>query len=392
VAKQASTSSKTIRSYRDLDPVEQGGRIARDGFEYQDHIAAGKCLEMLLDNGVSEVWCEAEDDIVLVWTVGDDEQFDFVQVKGEDLGRAWTVAKLCERDLSKTGPRTGTSIPERSLAHDRGLEKCHFRVITRWKPDSLLSALVDEIGSPARQSKTSEIAQLVNSLRAKLGQQQSPNGNDLSFWCQRTVWEFKATVQDVKNDNLIKLEKILEKQGQLLDSNNRQRLYDRLYLHVQDASLACGRTQKQTKRLQRERLLAWLAAETNHLLTPACVGTSAALERKMCAAFIPSVSVETAKDQRRRYLQEIRHPKYLSIDRRDAAEAEGLARLHRLKIQLDAGELSDNGLQFLSRSQQTLLDYRNSMDGEPKPPDWFIFGFLYEVMNRCKHDLVQVTI
>src|SRR4051812_28736710 len=56
-------------TYRDLDPLEEGGPIARKGFAYQDHVAAGKCLDMLLTDGPSEVWCEAEDDIVLVWLI-----------------------------------------------------------------------------------------------------------------------------------------------------------------------------------------------------------------------------------------------------------------------------------------------------------------------------------
>ena len=69
-------------SYRDIPPLEEGGRIARDGFDYQDHIAVNKCLDMLLGTELSEVWCEAEDDIVLVLTVDDQEFFEFVQVKG----------------------------------------------------------------------------------------------------------------------------------------------------------------------------------------------------------------------------------------------------------------------------------------------------------------------
>lgn len=141
------TASK--RSFRTLDPVEQGGRVARDGFEYQDHIAAGKCLDMLLGGGPAEVWCEAEDDIVLVWVIGGEEWFEFVQVKGTDLGQAWTVDKLCKREPGRNGS-TGRCIAEKSLAHDRADEKCRFRVVTRWNPDPTLAALAAEFGSPAR--------------------------------------------------------------------------------------------------------------------------------------------------------------------------------------------------------------------------------------------------
>lgn len=104
MTKKMSPTKKPVqvkRSFRDLDPLEQGGRVARDRFDYQDHVAVGKCLDMLLGGGLLEVWCEAEDDIVLVWLINNVEWFEFVQVKGNDLGQAWTVAKLCEWETPK---------------------------------------------------------------------------------------------------------------------------------------------------------------------------------------------------------------------------------------------------------------------------------------------------
>jgi hypothetical protein len=84
------TSTEPKVPYRDLDPLEQGGPVARRGFAYQDHVAAGKCLDMLLDGGPCEVWCEAEDDIVLVWLIQGEEWFDFVQVKSNELDQLWS--------------------------------------------------------------------------------------------------------------------------------------------------------------------------------------------------------------------------------------------------------------------------------------------------------------
>lgn len=94
------------KSYRDLDPLEEGGPTARQGFNYQDHVAASKCLDMLLNaekNRLCEVWCEAEDDIVLVWQIQGEEWFEFVQVKSNEFDQLWSVAKLCEKDGKKTG-------------------------------------------------------------------------------------------------------------------------------------------------------------------------------------------------------------------------------------------------------------------------------------------------
>lgn len=127
-------------SYRDLDPLEEGGPISRRGLAFQDHVAAGKCLDMLLDDGPNEVWCEAEDDVVLIWTIDGEECFEFVQVKGEELGQLWSMANLCQKDSSKDGQRRGKSIVEKSLGHDRGKERCWFRIVTRREPNSELAS------------------------------------------------------------------------------------------------------------------------------------------------------------------------------------------------------------------------------------------------------------
>lgn len=386
------TASKqsTKRSFRNLDPVEQGGRVARDGFDYQDHVAAGKCLDMLLGGGPAEVWCEAEDDIVLVWVIAGEEWFEFVQVKGTDLGQAWTVAKLCEQEPTRGGGK-GRCIAEKSLAHDRADEKCRFRVVTRWNPDPTLAALAAEFGSPARAANAAGIQAAAQAVEAKIGTCTSPNNNGLRFWAEMTVWEVRATTQDVRNENLLKLERVLEVGGKLLDADQRIRLYDQLYLRVQDASLACGRTQKEAKRLRQADLLTWLLAQANAILHPTPAGTSANLERKLTAAQVAAPSVEAAKDQRHRYLREVRQPKYLSLDGRELVEGEALARLHHLKTRLDAGELIDDGRQFLSRCHQELLALRDTLAVAPKPPDSFLLGYLYEVMNRCQHDLLRAA-
>jgi hypothetical protein len=111
----------------------------------------------------------------------------------------------------------------------------------------------------------------------------------------------------------------------------------------------------------------------------------------MTAALVPAASIEAAKEQRRRYLQEVRNPKFLSLESRDEIEDHALAQLHRLKTQLDAGQFPDDGRQFLDRCQKMLLDFRDSLSGGTKPPDSFMLGYLYDVMNRCQHELVRAS-
>jgi hypothetical protein len=76
---------------------------------------------------------------------------------------------------------------------------------------------------------------------------------------------------------------------------------------------------------------------------------------------------------------------------RDTVETEASGRLHRLKTQLDATEIQDNGAQFLSRCQRELLELKKTLPVDKPPPDWFMLGYLYDVMNRCQHELVRAT-
>ncbi|MEM6433297.1 MAG: dsDNA nuclease domain-containing protein, partial [Cyanobacteria bacterium P01_D01_bin.115] len=107
-------------SYRDLPPLERGGEINRNGLEFQDHVAAGYCIDMLSGSSLVEVWCETLDDITLVWCKDDCEEFEFVQAKSNSLNHLWSVAELCKRDKKKGKPSLGSSIFEKLIANERG--------------------------------------------------------------------------------------------------------------------------------------------------------------------------------------------------------------------------------------------------------------------------------
>lgn len=251
-------------SFRDLEPLEEGGRVSRLGLEFQDHIAARGCLLMFLDTGPAEVWCEAEDDIVFVWSDGTAEWFEFVQVKSTDLRQAWTVPKLCDRDSTRDASGKNTlrrSIVEKSLSHDRALEPCRFRLVTCWEPDSVLSVLKLAIGTSARTKSRAKLAEAVRAIGAKLRGYASPNGNGPEFWVANTCWEVWANIDAVQSSNSLDLEQILIAAGFLLLPDQRRELYERLLRRVRDASLASDRTQQEAKRLTRAAFRAWLLAQ-----------------------------------------------------------------------------------------------------------------------------------
>src|SRR5688572_27416124 len=102
-----SNLSKSIYS---LPPLETGGTRSRQGLAFQDHIAVGFCLDMLIDPELAEVWCETQDDITLLWRREAGLVVEFVQAKSHELNQLWSISELCKRE----GARAGTSIIERS--------------------------------------------------------------------------------------------------------------------------------------------------------------------------------------------------------------------------------------------------------------------------------------
>lgn len=386
------SKTSSAKSFRDLEPVEEGGRIARRGFEFQDHIAAAKCLDMLLDDGPSEVWCEAEDDIVLIWIVQGIEHYEFIQAKSTNLGQAWTVDKLCRHEPASDGKGVGKSIVEKSLAHDRGLEPCRFRLVTTWEPHTLLQVLKLNLGTPARVAAANELKAAADAIEAKNGSHSSPNGNGIAFWTHNLMWEVHAAAEDVANANLIKLDKIIVKESRYLAPDQRQELYERLLRKVLNASLASGQTEKEEKRLKRADLRTWLLAQIHKIVHPTSVAGNNILERKLSDAGIDGSAAESAKEQRRKYLQEVRQPKYLPAEDRDLMESEVIARLHRLKARLDAGDFENNGKTFHSLCLTELYALRNELPTKSPPLESLLYGCMYDVMNRCLHRLVKASV
>ncbi|MEE9911328.1 MAG: DUF4297 domain-containing protein [Deltaproteobacteria bacterium] len=142
------TTSSVAQSIYDLSPSELGGFEARKGFAFQDHVAAGFCLDMLDDVTLIEVWCETLDDITLIFYMIDGTCVEFVQVKGTEFNQMWTVARVCHRETKGNG--ISKCILERSLAQDRCLERCRFRMVTARPVKDELKVLTLPYNAPDR--------------------------------------------------------------------------------------------------------------------------------------------------------------------------------------------------------------------------------------------------
>lgn len=378
--------------YRDLDPLEEGGPIARRGFAYQDHVAAGKCLDMLRDDGPSEVWCEAEDDIVLVWLIQGEEWFEFVQVKSNELDKLWSVADLCKPGAA-TADGPGACIIEKSLAHDRGIGKCKFRFVTCREPHSEIAVLKLALDNPARTKKDGDLDSVVATFEARLTGCTSPNGQGVGFWVRMLIWEHKASIGDIESENLVKLDGILHRESVLLAPDQKKELYVKLTQKVLDASLASGKTHKEQKRIKAADLHTWLLQQATEMAKPASAGRSDVLEGKLKDAGYQSGTdeIEAAKEQRRNYRIELLRPRFLDVSDRAVVELEVQARLCRLKSQLDNGEFPDTGVQFHARCLKELEAMRDHLPTQKKPLVGLLYGLMYDIMNRCQHRLVRVS-
>ena len=81
------TPPKVFPSVEDGTPSEEGGPIARTGFNYQDEIAVGYLLDMLENPSIQKVHCETHDDVILISQQDASAQViaEYVQVKGNNL-------------------------------------------------------------------------------------------------------------------------------------------------------------------------------------------------------------------------------------------------------------------------------------------------------------------
>ena len=203
-----------LPSVDDVKPGEEGGPIARSGFNYQDEIAVGFLIEMLETPTLLKVHCETHDDVLLVRAVdGSPARLaEFVQVKAGALDKLWSIADLCAR---KNG-RTGTSIFEISLARDKHLEVSRFRLVTLRPVVSDLKMLTFPFGSPGRAVDAERFKTLQKELDERFPALTSTKGNGLAYWLENSFWDERYSEESVRTNNLVRLIQLSAKEKRLM--------------------------------------------------------------------------------------------------------------------------------------------------------------------------------
>lgn len=323
-----------------------------------------------------EVWCETQDDITLIWTSGQNESVEFVQVKSNEFEKLWSVAELCKRDGS------ANAILEKSLANDRNKEASCFRIVTLRDVNNDLKVLTYPKQSPVRAEESSELVSLRVEIETRLTQCCSPNNNGLSYWLQHILWEVKESEQAVKNCNLIEVRNVAESMAFVLVSDQVEELYQQILRKAQQAACADWRVDPSKKKFIKNTFCEWLRKTIQAIAHPVVKKTGKRMREKMEAAGLPADYVKSAHVARRAYRKLVLNPTYQKTPDLSLIESEIVSKLHHLRSQLDAGLLSEAGIQFHARCMAALEEIRSRNSEIPLS---FFHGCMYSITDRCLH-------
>jgi hypothetical protein len=341
-----------LPSIFDLEPLEKGGEVARQGFLYQDHVGAGFCIDMVELNELLEVWFETHDDIMLIWQEsGDTIKVEFVQVKHENRSSRWSVSALTEREKKKVkeGEKmvsesvVGTSILEKSLNNSRCKQETCFRIVTSIDVADDLRLL--RLNREHTDRDLTKITALIDAIKSKLGDISSTDGTTIAEWTERCFWDKRPDSNEgIGLENRFRLEVVAKKLRYRLYPDHRDELYQRLLALVSHAAVSKYSDAPDDKKIIQTQMRSWITSKLRELNESG--PTAKTLQTTMAAAGIPPDVIQNADDLRVAYLtKRLDHNYIRSIAFMDA-EHEVTSLLQYELAKLDSGELSDDGIQF----------------------------------------------
>ncbi len=379
----STVSPPALPSIRTCTPKEFGGVNARNGFAYQDQVAAHYCIKMLLDPALKEVWCETYDDIVLIWEQDAGELVEFVQVKSGLPSGLWSIAKLCERTKG-----IGSSLLETSLARESCAEPARFRLVLTRQLGVELELLLREFGHADRSIENPKFKALIDGVGTRVDGFKSPKGNDYAHWLiNGQCWSIAD--EAIRAINERDLQSVLEQRVAFADTALVNFVYENLLSFVKTVA-----EYKQpdlarkviSKQLLEAKIRSWLDPYPNS-------GTEERLVNKLVNAGLDTTYVEAAKFLRRAYVSARRGAGFLSL-RADQLDGVDVAIQDELLTQmaaLDSGEIPDSGPQF----HQRCLNAVRAPAGAPQAvmdalSPGYERGCMYEITARCRHRFVRL--
>lgn len=367
-------------SIDDAAPSEEGGPIARKGFNYQDEIAVGFVLEMLANPQLVKIHFETHDDLVLVWDIGAPPLIaEFVQVKGGEMDKLWSVADLCHRKKQAVG----SSIFEKSLDRDQHDETARFRIVSLRPVVSPLKPLTYERGHEARVPSCEEMVALKLDLDTRMSGVLSKRGHGTGYWLDNCLWDERHDERTVKEKNKVRLFEIMKATGHPLLWEHLDLLLDELRKLVKTAGDAKWKPDKAKKILTREAFLVLWESCLAKLNDRAIQPSGGKLTEKMNDASLTGTVVAMALDMRLDYARSVRTSRYMQPDEAGQLQGRVKSEVQTLSAQRAAGTLDLDGPAF-----HALCIYRMDAVNASLSPDQgdrsaFLKGCMYDIADRC---------
>jgi hypothetical protein len=368
-------------SVDDTKPREEGGPVARSGFNYQDEIAVSFLIEMLEKPSLLKIHCETHDDVLLVWEQDDSDiqLAEYVQVKAGEPDKLWSVADLCKREKALVG----TSIFEKSLAHDRHREESRFRLVTLRPVMSALEMLRFPHGAPGRELTGDRFKALCAELDARFPGLKSDKGNGAEFWLERCFWDERHDNAVVRNDNLARLIRLGMKEGRPLLPEHAEVILDELRQQVKASGDAKWEPDRDKKIVLRATLRDWWEQRAREVVEGATATSGAKLRAKMKAAGLPDELVALALDIRRGYGAESRTTRYLEPEELECLQDRVKSEVMSLRARFVAGQtdLDGAGFHLLCLDRMDAVNAERDVGTEDRSA--FLKGCMYDIADRC---------
>jgi hypothetical protein len=228
-----------------------GGPAARQGFKYQDHVAAQFLLRMFTEREIIQIECETADDIVCVRDIAGTTRYEYIQVKTTELDKKWSLTEITKLDNKKKE----TSLAQKSLRCDSRGGLASFRIVSRRDIYKNLNCLKSSLSerSPPHESES-----LGKKLVKKYPSTASPCGRDLLHWAQHCVWQVEGEMRHLQAVNLASLSEVAERQGYILANRQLVDIYEGILEIADAAAVADAAFAKSDKTITNLKLAQWL--------------------------------------------------------------------------------------------------------------------------------------
>jgi Cap4 SAVED domain/Cap4 dsDNA endonuclease len=245
--------SVVLRPDQSSPANDVGGVAARQGFRYQDHVAAQFVLHMIGDPTLLRVECETADDVLLVWAGDAGERPEYVQVKTTEGDKKWSQTEICARDPGAAS--RPTSLIEKSLLADAIGAAAQFRIVSRRDVSKALAPLRSPLEKRS-QEDSSAVEELGRKLAKKWGTA-SRAGHDLAYWARNAHWQVSGPIEGLTAQNQQALLRLADQHGANPTHGHASAIYEDLLGWVDRAATASRVSTPDDKVISRSAVMNW---------------------------------------------------------------------------------------------------------------------------------------